>query len=86
MTTPIARLGDTIDHGGTIITASPTWKCNSIPIARVGDEVMCFIHGLQTITTGSPAWTVDGRAMARIGSSCSCGAVINSGSPNWKVS
>ena len=86
MTTPVARVGDTISHGGTVTSGSPNWNCNSIPIARVTDTVACALHGVQTITTGSPTWKVNGLAMARVGSLCSCGATITSGSPNWSVS
>jgi uncharacterized Zn-binding protein involved in type VI secretion len=86
MATAIARIGDTLDHGGMILTGSPNWQCNGIAIARVGDTAHCNIHGTVTITTGSPNWTVNSQAMARIGSLCSCGAVINSGSSNWNVS
>ena len=86
MTTPISRLGDAISHGGMITTASPNWKCNGIPIARVTDSVNCSVHGLQTITTGSPDWSVNGLAMARVGSLCSCGATITTGSPTRNVS
>ncbi len=89
MGTPVARVGDTIDHGGEIISGSPTRTFNGIPAARVGDQVMCSLHGLQTITTGSPpppaGYTVNGLALARVGSLCSCGATIVSGSPNWTV-
>ena len=85
MTTPVARIGDTISHGGTVTSGSSTWNCNGIPIARVTDTVNCTLHGVQTITTGSPTWKVNGLAMARVGSLCSCGATITSGSPNWSV-
>lgn len=88
MATPIARLGDMSDHGGVIITASPNWKCNGIPIARVTDQHSCPLpgHGVTPIESGSPNWSVNGLAMARVGSVCGCGAVISSGSPNWNVS
>ena len=85
MTSPVARIGDTLSHGGNVIQGSPNWRCNGIPIARVTDAVLCAIHGAQTITTGSPDWRVNGLAMARVGSLCSCGATITSGSPNWNV-
>lgn len=84
--TPIARIGDSISHGGSINSGSPNWKCNGIPIARVTDTAICDIHGLVTIVTGSPPpRTCDNLPIARIGSLCSCGATIVSGSPNWKV-
>ncbi|MBV8159121.1 MAG: PAAR domain-containing protein, partial [Dyella sp.] len=48
MATAVARLGDTLSHGGTITSASPNWQCNGIPIARVGDTANCSVHGLVT--------------------------------------
>lgn len=86
MTTAIARIGDSISHGGTITSGSPNWKCNGIAIARVTDTANCFVHGPVTITTGSPNYQCNGLAIARIGSLCSCGATITTGSPNWNVS
>lgn len=85
MSQPVARIGDSIDHGGEIISGSPNWKCNGSPIARVTDHVACKAHGVQTIDTGSPNWKCNGLAIARIGSVCSCGARIVTGSGNWKV-
>lgn len=75
-----ARLGDTISHGGVIISASPHSSVDGIPTARQGDAVICNIHGPQTIADGSPLHTVDGRRKARVGDPITCGAVISSGS------
>jgi uncharacterized Zn-binding protein involved in type VI secretion len=86
MGTPVARIGDTLDHGGAITSGSPNWKCNGIKIARVTDSAACAIHGPVTITTGSLNWKCNGLAVARVGSLCSCGAVITTGSGNWNVS
>jgi uncharacterized Zn-binding protein involved in type VI secretion len=85
MTSPVARRTDQLDHGGHVIQGSLNWNCNALPIARVGDQAMCAVHGLVTITTGSPNWKVNGQKMARVGSLCSCGAKIITGSGNWKV-
>ncbi|TDR26995.1 hypothetical protein [Hydromonas duriensis] len=32
MSYPVARLGDTSDHGGKIITASPTFHVEDVPV------------------------------------------------------
>ena len=82
---PIARIGDTISHGGSITSGSDRWKCEGRKIARVGDSVLCSIHGPVTITSGSAVHKTDGRKTARVGSSCSCGATVTSGSTRWKV-
>ena len=78
----VARLGDTIDHGGEIITASPNVYANSIRVARLNDQVNCFRHGIQTIVSASSTVFANSRGMARIGDRVSCGAVIVTGSPN----
>ena len=71
-----ARLGDPIDHGGEIITASPDTYTNGIRQARVTDKVRCRIHGIVEIVTGSPVRYVNGLQAARLGDLCSCGAKI----------
>ncbi len=78
----VARIGDTIDHGGAIVSGSEKLLTNGIPTARIGDSVICQIHGGQVITSGSDNLFADDRNVARIGDSVSCGAVIVSGSPD----
>ena len=75
----VARLTDQIDHGGEIITSAKKTKAHGKLIARIGDHVMCVIHGDQTIVDGALKLRVEGKNCARIGSTCSCGAVIISG-------
>ena len=78
----IARLGDTSDHGGVIISSASLTKVNGILAARVGDLHSCPIpgHGITAITTGSNKFTCEGKIVAVIGSVCGCGATINTGS------
>ena len=78
----IARLGDTSDHGGVIISSASLTKVNGILVARVGDLHSCPIpgHGVTAITTGSNKFTCEGAIVAVVGSSCGCGAKISSGS------
>ena len=78
----VARLGDSISHGGEITSASPDVLCNGILVARVGDMVHCHIHGLQHITSGVESVQVNGRTVAVIGSGVSCGAHVTTGSFN----
>ena len=77
-----ARVGDSISHGGSIITGSHNVLTNGIPQARLGDLATCAIHGILSIVTGSPNVYANGRPIARTGDVCSCGAVIVSGSFN----
>lgn len=84
MGSPIARLGDTSSHGGTIITAASRTYANGKPVARKGDLHSCPIegHGVTPINSGSDSVIVEGQSAARIGDSVACGATIVSGSPD----
>jgi uncharacterized Zn-binding protein involved in type VI secretion len=80
----VARLGDTSNHGGTIISSATKEFINGILVARVGDLHSCPIpgHGITPIINGSGNFKCEGNIVAVVGSYCGCGAVINSGSPN----
>ena len=84
MARPLARLGDTSSHGGTIITGSVTAFANGRPVARMCDLHVCPIpgHGVTPIVGGSLDTTTDGRPNARLGDIAGCGAVIATGSLN----
>jgi len=79
-----ARLGDTTNHGGVIITSAKYTTCNGILVARKGDLHACPIpgHGITQIVTGSPDTFTEGRANARIGDKTGCGASISKASNN----
>ena len=76
----IARLGDTISHGGSIIGGAARTLVEGQPAARQGDPVSCNKHGMQTIIGGSSTVMVEGKSVARVGDMVSCGATIISGS------
>ena len=80
---PIARLGDTSDHGGTIITASTVVSCDGIGVAGQGDLHSCPIpgHGVTPLISGSDGKMADGLLIIRIGDIAECGAVVITGSP-----
>mgnify|MGYP006269340739 CR=1 FL=1 len=77
----VARLGDTSDHGGSIISSASKTIVEGILVARVGDMHSCPIpgHGVTAITSGSSTFICEGAATAVVGSVCGCGATINSG-------
>jgi len=77
-----SRKGDSISHGGQIVTGSPDVKINGKEAARIGDAVICSLHGPQVIAGGSPNVFYNGRAAARVGDPISCGATIVTGSPD----
>jgi uncharacterized Zn-binding protein involved in type VI secretion len=82
---PNCRLGDTSTHGGAIITASHNTRVNGIPEARLGDILLCPLHGPNPIVTGAPRAQVNGRLIARIGDLTACGAALSSGSHNTRT-
>ncbi|HEX5312855.1 PAAR domain-containing protein [Aquabacterium sp.] len=75
---PFIVLGDSTDHGGTVIEASGVTDTNGKRIARVGDKVSCPIkyHGNSVIVSGDPTMIIDGKPAARHGDKCSCGATL----------
>jgi uncharacterized Zn-binding protein involved in type VI secretion len=83
----VARLNDTTDHGGVIISASPDVFADGIKVARVGDNHSCPIqgHGVTSIETGSNTSFANNKKIARVGDSVGCGATIISGSPTTFV-
>ena len=76
----VARIGDPINHGGTVLTGSLVATCDGLCVARVGDKVVCSLHGPQVIITGAFTTYVDGAPVAHVGSKTSCGAQIIAGS------
>jgi uncharacterized Zn-binding protein involved in type VI secretion len=79
---PVARIGDSSDHGGTIISSCQKTKAEGKLIARVTDLHSCPIpfHGVTPIVTGSPNYFVEGKKCARSTSTTGCGASIIGGS------
>lgn len=75
----IARLGDAISHGGSIIGGAARTLVEGQLAARQGDQVSCIKHGMQTIIGGSAMVLVEGKPVARVGDPVSCGATIVSG-------
>jgi uncharacterized Zn-binding protein involved in type VI secretion len=78
MSRPFIVLGDTTDHGGTVVGASVMSDTHGKGIARVGDQVTCPRpgHGTTVIVTGDPTMIIDGQPAARHGDKCACGATL----------
>ena len=81
MGNPVARIGDSSDHGGVIITCAAKTKVEGKLVARVGDLHSCPIpgHGVTPIVTGSPRFKAEGQRVARSTSLTGCGASIIGG-------
>ncbi len=76
----IIVLGDTTDHGGTVITAGSTTDTMGLAWARQGDMVSCpRCKGVFPITQGDPNLTSDGAAVAYDGCKVACGALLIGG-------
>ena len=75
---PFIVVGDTTDHGGTVIEGSGMTDTHGKRIARVGDQVTCpqRWHGNTVIVSGDPTMIIDGKAAARHGDKCACGATL----------
>ena len=73
------RIGDTSTHGGAVVTGAGRMVVEGSPTARIGDILLCPVHGPQPIVTGASKMVVEGSPTARIGDLVACGAVLCSG-------
>ena len=69
---PAAAIGDMAAHGGTILTGSTNVLIGGRPAARVGDTVLCAIHGPGVISMGSFTVLINGMPAARMGDITGC--------------
>lgn len=71
----LVRLGDATDHGGRVISASPTMTFDGRRVARKGDEVTCPLHDIDPnrIVEGDESMMDDGVPVARHGHRAMCG-------------
>lgn len=79
MSRPFILVGDTTDHGGTVISGAPASDVQGRQIARVGDQVTCPKKGhgrVTTIVSGDPTCMIDGAPAARHGDKTACGATL----------
>lgn len=83
MSLKIITVGDDTDHGGKVISGSPTHDIGGKAIARIGDEVSCpqvypggKPHGINKITTGHDTLTAGGIPVAVHGCKAHCGCTL----------
>ena len=76
----IARAMDSLEQGGKIFSGSPNVFVNGMPVARVGDPVVCTEHGDSKITSGCATVRANGKPIAHRGSLCACGNRVFEGS------
>lgn len=75
----IIVVGDPTDHGGHVISGSPTQKINGKAIARLGDQVDCPQkgHGVNAIVEGDPSMLINGIPVALEGHKTACGCTLS---------
>ncbi len=57
------------------------WRCNMQPVARLGDEHDCPVHGKNRIAQVASRLKLEGKEIATVGDVTECGASIICGSP-----
>ena len=61
-----------VAHGGAITQGSPNVLIGGVPAARLGDPIMCPVHGPGMLTKGSSTVLINGRPAARLTDTCIC--------------
>ncbi|MFC7520962.1 PAAR domain-containing protein [Xanthomonas populi] len=73
MSRPFILVGDRLDHGGSVVTGSAETDVDGKPVARIGDTVVCSVHGQTEIASGDATVMIDGKPVARHGDKTACG-------------
>lgn len=83
MARKIIVVGDPTDHGGRVISGSPSHRIGNKAIARLGDMVDCpkrypnrSPHGVNAIVEGEPDLLIDGIPVALAGHKTACGCSL----------
>ncbi|WP_207004190.1 PAAR domain-containing protein [Trinickia mobilis] len=80
------RLGDSIAHGGSIVSGSGDVFINGKPAGYAnGSATVCSIHGGGSVSSGASTVFVNGFPAAIIGGSTGCGAEVVAGSPDVSI-
>lgn len=80
----IIRLGDSSNHGGTMVSASSVnFQVNGKKVCVNGDMHSCPIpyHGTTAVSSACSV-TSGGQPILHVGNVAGCGAVLSSGSPD----
>jgi uncharacterized Zn-binding protein involved in type VI secretion len=72
-------VGDTTTHGGEVLTGAPKRRIMGLPMAHLGSDVVCPIHGATKIITAQKHYRVDEMPLAVEGDLTSCGAFLIAG-------
>lgn len=79
MSRPICCESDATTHGGRVIKASGSFTIDGRRVARLGDLVLCPMHGVNPIIEGDTATLDEGLPLALHGhhSACGCSLICN---------
>lgn len=79
----VVRLGDTSSHGGSMVSASGSFKVNGKMVCVNGDMHSCPIpyHGTTPVSSFTSLIS-NGKPVTRTGDAAGCGAIITTGSPD----
>lgn len=79
MSRPICCENDATTHGGRVIKASGSFTIDGRRVARLGDLVLCPMHGVNPIIEGDTATLDEGLPLALHGhhSTCGCALICN---------
>ena len=79
----VVRLGDTSDHGGSMISAGGHFRTDGKTVCVDGDIHHCPIkgHGNTPVSATTITTRTGGKGILRVGDIAGCGAKIISGSP-----
>ena len=78
MSNPAVRLGDSTEHGGSVVAGNPRVMIEGAPAARVGDQHLCprwdgcKPHVGGPIAAGSSRVFIGGRPAARVDDAATC--------------
>lgn len=85
MRSPI-RIGDKLENGGEVTTASSEMMFMGKLLACRGDEALCALHGKTTIAEGNPSFPgKDGKPVAMHHHHCGCGCRVLSSLQNVNI-
>lgn len=77
----VIRLNDPLVNGGYVNKSSGS-KFMGIPVALMGDTVVCTLHkGTFPILDFEPTWTMDGKGVVVDGCRAACGCAIQTTLP-----
>ncbi|CAE6770306.1 PAAR domain-containing protein [Paraburkholderia domus] len=85
MRNPI-RVGDQLENGGEVTTASSEMTFLDKLLACQGDEALCTLHGKTTIAEGNPSFPgKGGKPIAMHYHLCACGCRLLSSLQNVNI-